>query len=88
MKEAKCNVCHVAGKGKSQRNPFGMELAKILRPAETPEGWKGETDLKKVDEAFEKVSAMHVDPKDDKSPTYGDLIKQGKLPYTPDADKK
>jgi hypothetical protein len=34
----------------------------------------------KIVEALDKVAKMHVDPKDDKSPTYGDLIAKGTLP--------
>ncbi len=77
---AKCNVCHINGKSKSTRNAYGTELAKLLRPKEVPPDFKGETDHKKIDEAFEKIAEMHIDASDPKSPTFGDLIKHGKLP--------
>ena len=80
VKVASCNVCHVNGKSKSTRNAYGMELAKLLRPKDAPADFKGEIDHSKIDEAFEKVSEMHIDANDSKSPTYGDLIKHGKLP--------
>lgn len=75
--EAKCFCCHQGRKSKKNRNPYGTELAKLLdrkTDAKNPE---------KIIEALEKVAKMHTDPKDDKSPTYGDLIKEGKLPGGP-----
>lgn len=80
VKGASCNVCHVNGKSKSTRNAYGMELAKLLRPKEASPEFRGETDHQKIDEAFDKIAGMHVDANDPKSPTYGDLIKHGKLP--------
>jgi len=71
--EAKCFVCH-QGKKKKNRNAYGMELSKLLhkkKDAKNPE---------KIIEALEKVAKLHTDAKDEKSPTYGDLIKAGKLP--------
>jgi hypothetical protein len=55
-------------------------LAEVIKPKDAPDGWKGEKDNKKIEEALDKVAAAHVDANDDKSPTYGDLIKAGKLP--------
>ena len=80
--EAKCFVCHVPGKTKEERNSYGKELAKAIKPADWEAGkkWPGETDKAKIDEALKKVADMHVDPNDPKSPTFGDLIKSGKLP--------
>jgi len=75
--KAKCQVCHAEGDDRKNRNAYGKELAKLLRP----EGSRGnERDVKKIDDAFDKVSEMHIDPNDSKSPTYGELIKHGKLP--------
>jgi hypothetical protein len=76
---AGCKVCHV-GESRKNRNAFGKELAKLLTPNDKPEGWKGETDTKKIDEAFETALKIHIDAKDPKSPTYADLMKQGQLP--------
>lgn len=36
--------------------------------------------LKELEAAFKKVEALPSDPTNDKSPAFGDLIKQGKLP--------
>jgi cytochrome c2 len=74
-----CLVCH-EGEKKSNRNAYGKELAKILKPADAPPEFRGETDKGKIEDALKKVADIHTDPKDDKSPTYGDLIKAGKLP--------
>jgi hypothetical protein len=72
VKDAKCAVCH-EGESKKNRNAYGKELAKLFVPP-------NEKDPAKIDEALDKVAEMHVDPKDPKSPTFGDLIKAGKLP--------
>jgi len=70
--EAKCNICHL-GENKKQRNPYGVELAKLLK--------KEDKDNKeKINAALEKVAKLHSDPKNPKSPTFGQLISQGKLP--------
>jgi len=79
--EAKCFVCH-QGKKKKNRNQYGQQLSKLLdkkKDAKNPE---------KIVEALQKVAKTHVDPKDEKSPTFGDLIKAGKLPGGSLADAK
>jgi hypothetical protein len=78
VKSAKCGVCH-EGDSKKNRNAFGKVLAEIIKPKDATD-WKGEKDAKKIDEALEKAVAAHVDAKNDKSPTFADLIKAGKLP--------
>jgi hypothetical protein len=73
VERVKCNVCH-KGKDKKMRNSYGEELAKLLDK---------QTDAKdpqKIQEALEKVAQMRSDANNDNSPTYGDLLKQGKLP--------
>ncbi len=71
--ETKCNVCHL-GKSKKDRNPYGVELSKLLDK-------KADKDNKdKIKSVYEKVEKLPVNPKDKKSPTFGDLIKAGKLP--------
>lgn len=71
--KAKCYTCH-QGKKKKNRNAYGAELAKLLDKKK--DGKKPE----KIIEALEKVAKMHSDPNDKKSPTFGELIKEGKLP--------
>ena len=71
--KAKCNICHV-GKVKKNRNRYGKALAELLSR-------KTDTENKeKIQAALKKVPALHSDPKDEKSPTFGELIKTGKLP--------
>jgi hypothetical protein len=77
---AKCTVCHEPGNDKKLRNRYGKALAEIIKPKDVPADWKGETDNKKIEEALDKVALIHIDVKDDKSPTYAELIKTGKLP--------
>ena len=70
MDKAKCHVCHEpTQKSNKFRNPYGMELAKILK--------KNEKDEKVFIKALKKVEEKKscVEEK-----TYGDLIKDGKLP--------
>ena len=71
--KVKCNVCHVGTK-KKDRNAYGEELNKLLDKKE---------DIKnapKIQDALKKVEAMPSDPANPQSPTYGDRIKEGKLP--------
>jgi hypothetical protein len=65
-----CNVCHVKGKAKKMRNEYGEKLADLL----DKKGDKDHPD--KIKAAFAKVAGM----KSSKGPTYGELIKGGKLP--------
>lgn len=68
-KMAKCNVCH-EGMDKKMRNDYGKAFGKTL-------GIKNCKDTAKIDEALDKVAGEQsaVSGK-----TYGDLIKEGKLP--------
>lgn len=68
-----CLICH-QGKEKKVRNAFGKEVGKLLDKK------KDAKDTAKMDEAFKKALAMHVDPKDPKSETYMDRVKAGKWP--------
>ena len=70
VKKTKCNVCHEpTQKSKKFRNAYGAELAKIMT--------ENEKDEAKVVEALDTVAKEKscVDGK-----TYGDVIKEGKLP--------
>lgn len=78
VKQAKCNVCHVGVK-KKDKNAYGMALDELLDK---------KTDAKdkaKIQEALDKVAALKSNPADDASPTFGELISQGKLPFVDDA---
>ena len=64
-----CNACH-QGSDKKKRNGYGMALGKMLDS-------KNLKDADKIKEAFKKTEKEKsaVDGK-----TYGDLLKDGKLP--------
>ena len=65
-----CNVCHIKGKAKKMRNEYGEKLAGLL----DKKADKDHPD--KIKAAFAKVADM----KSSKGPTFGELIKGGKLP--------
>ena len=75
--EAKCLVCHQGKKSKKNRNRYGAELSKLLDKK------KDKKNKEKIIEALQKVAKLHTVAKDEKSPTYGDLIEAGKLPGGP-----
>ncbi len=80
-KTGKCNVCHVDKQEKKVRNAFGKQLNTILKKDNfKAERLKDEPDKCKAEiiAALEAVAAMKSG--DDKSPTFGELIAQGKLP--------
>ncbi|MGD9647309.1 MAG: hypothetical protein AB7U73_16470 [Pirellulales bacterium] len=72
IEKVKCNVCH-EGKSKKMRNDYGMALSKLLTKDDAK-------DVDKIKASIEKVADEHSDPNDDKSPTFGQLLKEGKLP--------
>ena len=70
VKKTKCNVCHEkTQKSKKFRNPYGMELSKLME--------KNEKDEAKVIEALKKAAEKQSCVEDK---TYGALIQEGKLP--------
>lgn len=81
VKVAKCNVCHDPKKGadgkvsKKNRNAYGEALHKFI-------GKKDKKDTAKIEDALNKVEAM----KNGDGPTFGELLKQGKLPVEAPAD--
>lgn len=73
VKKTGCFVCH-QGKLRKNHNSYGIHLVDLLDK---------KADMKKPEkivEALNKVAEMHSIAGDDKSPTYGELIKEGKLP--------
>lgn len=70
VETAKCNVCH-AGSSKKERNAYGNALADLLDKKEDKKN------AEKIRQALETVAAM---PSAAGGPTFGDLLKQGKLP--------
>ncbi len=70
--KAACNVCH-EGESKKNRNAYGRALHEFLDK-------KDKDDEAKIDAALEKVESKRSVPGDEKSPTFGELLRQGKLP--------
>jgi hypothetical protein len=70
VETAKCNVCHV-GSSKKDRNSYGNALADLLDKKEDKKN------PEKIRQALDTVAAM---PSADGAPTFGELLKQGKLP--------
>jgi hypothetical protein len=91
-----CNFCHIGGatnEERKNRNAYGQALAKRLNAKDamdlsfasklkTPDVYKKAQD--KIRKALDAVEKEPSDPKDKKSPTFGDLLKEGKLPKSPD----
>ena len=81
-KTAKCNICHV-GEKKKDKNAYGKELDELLDKKADAKN------KEKIQEALKTVEGKHSKKDDDKSETFGDRIKQGKLPVesaAPDHD--
>ncbi|HTU27523.1 MAG TPA: hypothetical protein VMF30_19090 [Pirellulales bacterium] len=72
---AKCGICHTGpeGKNKKVRNTYGAALDKLLSKDD-------KKDVPKIDGALDTVAGQKSDPNDANSPTFGELIKSGKLP--------
>jgi len=66
---AKCSACHVGAK-KTDRNDYGMALAKLV-------GAKNEKDDAKIKAA---LKAAEGEKSGTEGKTFGDLLKDGKLP--------
>lgn len=71
VETAKCNVCHV-GSVKKDRNAYGNALSEKLD--------KNDKDAAKIKKVLEEVAALPSDPATAGSPTFGALLKEGKLP--------
>jgi len=74
LKKFRCLVCHQGKKKKKNRNAYGNQLSELLDKK------KDKKDKEKIVEALMKVAEMRSDPEDEKSPTFGELIAEGKLP--------
>ena len=90
-KKAGCNVCHVKGAtSKKVQNDYGKLLNKLIegdankriKDAKKKSSSEGAAETKKVlaelEKAFEAVAKTKSES--GKGPTYGELIKSGKLP--------
>jgi hypothetical protein len=73
VESAKCNVCH-KGSSKKERNAYGEALAERLDKKADAK------DVAKIKKALEEVAALSSDPTKADAPTFGALLKEGKLP--------
>ncbi len=73
MKKVRCLVCH-QGKKKKVRNAYGIQLSDLLDKK------KDKKDKEKIIEALKIVAEMKSNPEDSESPTFGEIIAEGKLP--------
>ncbi|MBA2113398.1 hypothetical protein [Bremerella alba] len=82
--ESKCNVCHIDGQSKKERNAYGAALDELLDKAKfSKDRLEKEKDkaTAEVVAALEKVKTMKVNKDDEKSPTFAANISAGKLPF-------
>lgn len=71
--QAKCLICH-EGASKKDRNPYGHALAKLLDRKEDKDN------KEKIQAALDTAAKEKSKADDPNAPTFGDLIKEGKLP--------
>ncbi len=82
---AKCNVCHIKGKGKKEKNAYGLSVAKFITKAQITKIKEDAGDnLDAAAEATKKYIleglAKAEGEKAADGKTYGEAIKAGKLP--------
>lgn len=74
-RKAKCMLCHL-DKDHKTNNRYGLALAELL-------GEEDKKDKDKIVEAILSVADQSSDPESEGSPTFGELIGEGKLPGGP-----
>jgi hypothetical protein len=79
-KEAKCNVCHF-GTSKKNRNDYGLALSKVGVTKINYDALKG--DQEKLNATLKELFKKAEGEKSVNGKTFGELIKEGKLPGTP-----
>lgn len=73
VEAANCNLCH-KGTSKKKRNAYGEALDGLL------DRKTDKDDKEKIAAALDKAATMKANPKDAKSPTFGQRIAEGALP--------
>lgn len=71
ISQQKCGVCHFGSK-KANRNDYGKAMAEAL----------GEKNLKDVEKIKASLKKIETEKSSVEGKTFGDLIKDGKLPGT------
>ena len=82
---AKCNVCHIPGKGKKERNAYGMAVSKFITKAHITKikDDAGDNTEKANEETKKYILEGLTKVENEKAAdgkTYGEAIKAGKLP--------
>ena len=88
-----CNVCHLGGAmDRDHRNDYGQALQKLLDRSDaealTIESARrnpqaAQAALRRIDEAFSAVEKLPANARDRSPPTFGQLIRAGRLPMSP-----
>ncbi len=73
VEKADCYLCH-EGRLRRDRNRYGAALAELL------DRFEDRRDAARIRAALQKVDEIRSDAEDDQSPTFGELIRAGKLP--------
>src|SRR5262249_3408398 len=66
---AKCNICHVAGRAKTERNVYGQALSKYVKKADAK-------NVEKIKQALSEVESLPGP----NGQTFGEMMKDGLLP--------
>jgi hypothetical protein len=87
---AKCAICHTnPEKDKKVRNTYGKAIEELVPKGLDKEGKeKLKKDATQIKDLLEKAAKEHSEKGDPNSPTFGDLIKEGKLPGKDVEEKK
>jgi len=75
VEQAKCTICH-PGDDKHKLTGYGSQVAQIVNRGD-------KNDKKRIRAAFDEVSRMASDRYNKRSPTFGSMIKLGKIPAEP-----
>jgi hypothetical protein len=76
IEQAKCTICH-PNDDKHKLTSYGTAVAVLINKYDKDK-------KKKIQETFDKVANRRSDSYDPKSATFGEQIKQGKIPEGPD----
>jgi hypothetical protein len=74
-KTESCNICHIEGKSKKERNSYGNDLKKEITK-------KDKEDIAKIKKGLETTGKV----KSPAGPTWDDILKKGALPIEGEKD--
>lgn len=73
IEKTKCGVCHLSGKNRKERNVYGKAVGALLNEDD-------KENANKIRQALLSVADKPSNPAKADSPTFGQLIREGKLP--------